>query len=73
MRKGEIKMRHELHFEQLTVLPKRFETRGWGRGGGNYNFVALNQQNFSIQESGWSWYGSEQVNIQTNVAEISQR
>jgi hypothetical protein len=62
-------MRHELYNEQLTVLPKRFETRRWGHGGGNHNFVALNQQNFSAQYAG---YGAFQLNDQLNLAVITQ-
>lgn len=69
--KGHVIMRNELRNEQLTVLPKRFETRRWGRGGGNFNFIALNQQNYSSQFSGISLF-SEQVSYQTNVAEINQ-
>lgn len=64
-------MRHELHDEQLTVLPKRFETRRWGRGGGNFNFAVVNQQNYSTQVSGISLL-SFQDNVQTNVAVINQ-
>lgn len=63
-------MRHELRSEKLTTLPKRFETRRWGKGG-NFNFVALNQQNYSVQSSGISLL-SQQVNYQTNVAVINQ-
>lgn len=64
-------MRHELRDEQLTVLPKRFETRRWGRGGGNINFVALNQQNYSTQVSLIS-FNSVQYNDQLNLAVINQ-
>lgn len=63
-------MRHELHSEKLTVLPKRFETRRWGRGG-NFNFVDLNQNNYSTQVTGIGIL-SQQVNYQTNVAVINQ-
>jgi hypothetical protein len=62
-------MRHELHSEQLTVLPKRFETRGWGRG--NTNIALVGQANYSAQFSGFS-LGSLQYNDQLNLAVIHQ-
>jgi hypothetical protein len=62
-------MRHTLYNEQLTVLPKRFETRGWGRG--NTNIALVGQTNYSTQFSGFSLF-SQQVSYQTNVAVINQ-
>jgi hypothetical protein len=62
-------MRRELHTEKLTVLPKRFETRGWGRG--NTNIALVGQSNFSAQFSGFS-LGSLQYNDQLNLAVINQ-
>lgn len=65
-------MRHELYVEKLTVLPKRFETRRWGRGGGNFNVVAMNQTNYSEQFSLIS-LGGVQYNDQLNLAVIDQQ
>lgn len=63
-------MRHTLYNEQLTVLPKRFETRRWGRGG-NTNIALVSQNNYSAQFTGFS-LGGLQLNDQLNLAVINQ-
>jgi hypothetical protein len=63
-------MRHELQTEQLTVLPKRFETRRWGSGG-NFNFALVLQSNESVQAVGVGAFVI-QNSYQSNYAEVNQ-
>lgn len=76
-------MRHEMHSEKLTVLPKRFETRKWGHGHNGVNFALVGQNNTSIQTAGvgvgidGEGTGSAenvlQLNKQANLAFIFQK
>lgn len=63
----------DLEREGLSVLPARYETRRWGRGGGNFNFAAVSQSNTSIQYMEGCVVGCVQNNVQINIAIILQR
>jgi hypothetical protein len=63
--------RHDLVHENLTVLPKRFETRRWGRGGGNINIALVGQSNFNLQAVGVGAFVI-QDNYQQNIAVVNQ-
>lgn len=63
----------DLEREGLTSLPARYETRHWGRGGGNFNFAAVEQVNYSEQYMGACVVGCVQNNIQLNIAVVIQR
>jgi hypothetical protein len=63
----------DLAREGLTSLPARYETRQWGRGGGNINIAYVNQVNYSEQYMSGCVVGCVQNNVQLNIAIIVQR
>lgn len=63
----------DLEREGLSSLPARYETRRWGRGGGNFNFAHVEQINYSEQQMGACVIGCVQNSVQLNIAVIIQR